>query len=196
MSLSLACTESLFTVIKDKFAEEIDGGGVSLGQHVLVGDALTVWECDLAVVRQRGQSRPALLCGSAEVPDHDAQLVDVVLPWEQGAPVEQFTEDAADGPEVDPLRVAPGAVEEFRRSVPPGGHLMAVLPPLTSLTDPTEPEVCNLEPPLATYQQVGRLEVSVHDLVVVKVRDSLQQHQHVGLDLGVCQRPTGVFDDL
>ena len=63
---------------------------------------------------------------------------------------------------------------------------MTVLPPrLPSprLIHPTEPEVCNLEATLGADQEVGGLDVAVHDVVAVEVGHAPQQHQHVALDV-------------
>ena len=194
MSLGFLGTQSLVAVVEDKLAHQIDCGDRGLRHHVLVGDSLAVREGDLAVVRQAGDSGPALLCRSPEVPDDDTELVDVIFPREERAVVEQFSKDTAHGPEVDTLGVTPGAVEEFRSSVPACSHLVTVLAALSPLTDPTEAEVCDLESSLSTDQKVGGLQVAVHDLVVVEVAHALQQHQHVGLDLGLSQWAPGVLD--
>ena len=161
MSLGFLGTESLVTVVQDKLAHQIDCGDGGLRNHVLVGDPLAVREGDLAVVRQGADSRPALLCRGPEVPDDDTELVDVIFPREKRAVVEEFTKYTTHGPQVDTFCVTPGAVKEFRSSVPPCGHLVTVLSPLLPLTDPAQTEVCDLQSSHCTDEEIGRLEVLI-----------------------------------
>ena len=64
---------------------------------------------------------------------------------------------------------------------------MTVLPPrLPSprLIHPTESKICNLEAALRADQEIGGLDVAVHDVVAVEVGHAPKQHQHVALDVG------------
>ena len=60
---------------------------------------------------------------------------------------------------------------------------MTVLSLVAPAVDPAEPKVCNLQPALPADEQVGRLEVPVHDVLLVEEGHSLQQHLHVALHL-------------
>jgi hypothetical protein len=63
------------------------------------------------------------------------------------------------------------------------GHLMAVLPLIAPAMNPAETEVGNLEPALTTDEQVGRLQVPVHDVLAVEEGHALQEHLHIALHL-------------
>ena len=81
------------------------------------------------------------------------------------------------------------------------GYLVTVLPlpPGLSCLCPahsTQAEVCNLESTVGADQEVGGLEVAVHDVVTVEVRHALEQHQHVALDIGDCQGVLRILDHL
>ena len=116
--------------------------------------------------------------------DNDAKLVDIVFSREERTVVTQLAQYAAHRPQVDPLRVVPGAVQQLRGPVPPRRHLVRVLALLpVGLEDPAQTEVRDLESALRPDQEVGRLEVSVHHAPTVQERHALQQHQQVGLHL-------------
>ena len=61
--------------------------------------------------------------GNKAKKNSSACLVDVVLPGEEGGAVEQLPEYAAHRPQVHPLCVAPGSVQQFGGAVPAGRHL-------------------------------------------------------------------------
>ena len=50
--------------------------------------------------------------------------------------------------------------------------------------------------PLVPDQEIGRFEISVHDVGAVKVGHAFEQHQHVCLDVLVSQRLFHVLDHL
>ncbi len=60
---------------------------------------------------------------------------------------------------------------------------MAVLSLILPAVNPAEPEVGNLEAALAADEQVGWLQVPVHDVLAVEEGHALQQHLHVALHL-------------
>ena len=60
---------------------------------------------------------------------------------------------------------------------------MAVLSLILPAVNPAEPKVRNLEAALAADEQVGRLQVPVHDVLAVEKGHALQQHLHVALHL-------------
>ena len=123
VSESLPRADSGLAVVVDKQRHEVKGRGRGLRDHLLEADPGGVGEGDLAEVREGGDPGPHLLGGCAQVPDDQAQLVDVVLAGEQGAVVEELGQHAAHGPEVDTLGVVPGPVQELRGPIPPCGHL-------------------------------------------------------------------------
>ena len=75
---------------------------------------------------------------------------------------------------------------------------MTVLRPLLSIPvhDATQSKVCNLQSAVLADQQVGRLQVPVHDVVGVEVVHPPEQHHHVALDLGLGERGLRVLDQL
>ena len=62
--------------------------------------------------------------------------------------------------------------------------------------DPRESKVSDLEMSCGADEEVGRLEVAVHDVVRVAELDALQQHQRVALDLSLAQRALCIADHL
>lgn len=87
---SLLRRYSIITIINNELTEKINGSLGCLRNHLLVADSTTVREGNLAVVRKTRHSRPHLLGGRAQVAYDQTQLVDVILPGEERAVVEEL----------------------------------------------------------------------------------------------------------
>ena len=73
---------------------------------------------------------------------------------------------------------------------------MTVLPVSLSVEDPREPKVGDLEMPRGTDKQVGRFQISVHDVIGMTECDALEQHDCVALNLRLGQWSVRVTYDL
>ena len=80
---------------------------------------------------------------------------------------------AAAGPDVDAAAVLSVAHKELGRSVPPGGHVLAVLGP-RGQQGARKPEIAQLEDAGAGDEQVFRLRESTHSWGGVRHARSLQ----------------------
>ena len=65
-----------------------------------------------------GDETDVLVTLSAEHTDDSLDLIEVVFAWENGGSAQQFCEDAADGPDVNRLRVLGSVQNDFGSTVP------------------------------------------------------------------------------
>ncbi len=107
------------------------------------------------------------------------QLVDVVVPGEEGLSVDEFAQDAADCPDVD-CGPVPLSDQQLGGAVPAGGHILGQLV-VAGGEGPGEPEVAELE-------LVGRGEEDVLGLDVA-VQHAVQVHEVQGPHQLVDYRP-------
>ena len=66
---------------------------------------------------------------------------------------------------------------------PSSSDFVAVEPCSVVAEDSRQAEVGNLELTSATDEQIGRLQVTMHDVIVMTECHAFQQHQHVALYL-------------
>ena len=102
--------------INEKLADQIDGLRRGVRQNLFEGNRRIFGKSDFVVIREFGHPRPRFLRRRAQDAQHAAQLLDVVFAGEKRGIVEQFAEDAADGPQVHALVVFSGAVEQLGSS--------------------------------------------------------------------------------
>jgi hypothetical protein len=132
-------------------------------------------------------------------------LVDVALAGEDGLALEHFTKDTTGAPHVDGRCVLSQLEKQLRWSVPPRHNKTGVIPScftvaLASLwygfvVVSRETKVCNLESPTIVDKQVGRLHVSMQNVVVVEISQALEQLQHVAFDLRFQKLDVGVVEE-
>ena len=177
---------ALVRAVDEKELDELDGLVARVGHELVEGNGLVEGKLDLVVVGQLGEAGPCGLAGRAESAYDQRELLDVRVAGEERTLVEQLAEYAADGPQVDALVVLARAVEELGRSVPARGHLGRVQAiALVLVEDARESEVADLEVAGGADEQIGRLQVAMHDRVLVAEGHAVQQHLHVALDLGL-----------
>mmetsp|Transcript_101244 Transcript_101244/g.226038 ORF Transcript_101244/g.226038 Transcript_101244/m.226038 type:complete len:332 (-) Transcript_101244:178-1173(-) len=123
----------------------------------------------------RRQPLEVCLCGSADDHENFLDLVEVVLSGEDGLSADELTEDAPNRPHVDGLRVLGCQEHYLGRAVPPrddvvgeGGIVLVVS------ESPGKAEVTDLQVAVFVHQDVGRLQVAVHNIATVKVEQSPQ----------------------
>jgi hypothetical protein len=102
----------------------------------------------------------------------EIELVELILSREERISVDQLSHDAPGRPEIHFSSIG-HSHEQFRRTVPPGGHVISEF--LVSLGRlPCEAKVADLQLLAVTDQQVLGLDVAVQQVVGVHVRQSLQ----------------------
>jgi len=74
-------------------------------------------------------------------------------------------------------------IKKQQSNAPSGGDFVAVESCSVVAENSRETKVGNLELSRAADEQICRLEVAMHDVVVVAKCNALQQHQHVALYL-------------
>ena len=82
--------------------EEIKGVRVSVGEEFLEGDLVHVWQVSDIVLGARGaNAAEGFFIGGSEVVENLVQLVNIITALEEWATTKQFSEDAANRPDVD-----------------------------------------------------------------------------------------------
>lgn len=159
--------------------EEVEGVLGSCGEHrserFLLGDVGAGDD----VGRQRGVYRfYILLAGPAHQFQYLFDLVERRISWEYGFTVDELAQNAADGPHVHSLGVFGGAQEDFRSSVPPGGHILGenLLSDLLGTAQrPRQSEVCDLGVALGVEEEVAGFEIAVDEFSGVHILEGLEE---------------------
>mmetsp|Transcript_107152 Transcript_107152/g.333011 ORF Transcript_107152/g.333011 Transcript_107152/m.333011 type:complete len:204 (-) Transcript_107152:357-968(-) len=115
------------------------------------------------------------LRGGAKHRHYLSDLVAVVLAGEEGLPAEQLPEDAANGPDVDRLRVTPGQEYHLGRPVPPRDNVVRAVLRLALLVfreNARQAKVAYLGHAVPVHQDVGWLQVPVHNPSPVEVGEA------------------------
>mmetsp|Transcript_78805 Transcript_78805/g.170338 ORF Transcript_78805/g.170338 Transcript_78805/m.170338 type:complete len:351 (-) Transcript_78805:244-1296(-) len=125
--------------------------------------------------------------------DDFLDLVKVVLASEDGLAADELTEDAPDRPDVDGLCVLAGKQDHLRRSVPARhdivceGRVVLVVPEATG-----EAEVADFQVAVLVHQNIGGLQVAVHDIGAVEVQEPAEDLVREVLVVLVIQQLLGV----
>lgn len=180
----LAGGDALLGVEGEGLHEEVDAVGADgaeahlvpvLGvDRVLGGDG---------VLGQLGDAGPVVVGRGANGLANHLDLVELVVPREEGGAHDELGEDGADGPDVDGARVVPGAEEELGRAVPArddvGGHVLVRVGEAAR-----QAKVGELDVAVGGDEQVVGLDVAVQDEVLVAEPHGAGEHAHPGLDVG------------
>lgn len=164
--------------------------------------------CELADRLGTGEILPArhalVVRGTNKIED-DLRLVKVALASKDGLALEHLAEHATSAPHVDCGGVSPQLKEKLWRSVPSCDDQRCVVSPCFAIASSSyrhwliivscKAEICNLESPTVVDEQVGSLHISVEDVVVVKVAQTLEQLQHVALDLRLLELDVRVVEE-
>ena len=132
-------------------------------------------------VLELGAAGPGVLGGGAELAEDLEELVDLGIAGEEGALGDHLDEDGADGPDVDGGSVGLRSEEDLGGTVPEGDDLVGEGPD-GGAEGPGQAEIGQLEPPVARYEEVLRLEVAVHDAAGVAEGQAPHALEEVGLD--------------
>lgn len=97
----------------------------------------------------------------------ERQLVDGVTSGEDGPSTQHLGEDAPHRPEVDPEVVAARPEKQLGRPVPPGHDVVAHEGVLVE--GPGEAKVADLQAAVGVDEEVGRVQVAMHDVGGVRV---------------------------
>mmetsp|Transcript_23181 Transcript_23181/g.66529 ORF Transcript_23181/g.66529 Transcript_23181/m.66529 type:complete len:245 (+) Transcript_23181:267-1001(+) len=120
-------------------------------------------------------------------------LVEVVLPGEDGFPSDELAMDATNRPNIDGLRVLRRQQHHLRRPVPPRDDIVGqrgII--LVVAVAAGQPEVTNLQIAILVDQDVGRLQIAVHNIGAVKVQQSSEDLVREVLVVLVIQHLLGV----
>lgn len=90
-------------------------------------------------------------------------LLNRTLSLEKNSPAQEFTENAADRPDVHRSRVVSRAHQDLRRPVVLRNHFLSHVLRHIRLLDARQSEVANLQHAVAVNQQVARLDVAMED---------------------------------
>ena len=173
--------DTVLGAVGQEAVEEVDAVVVQVVQDVLgVVRSDPSGEGGIPVL-ERGASGPNLLGGGAELTEDLVELVDLGIAGEQGSLGDHLDEDGADGPDVDGGRVGLRSEENFGRAVPKGNDLVGQRSD-GGAEGPGQAKVGQLEPSVARYEQVLRLEVAVHDAAGVAEGQPADALEEVGLD--------------
>ena len=94
---------------------EVDGRGRGQAQDERLGFGARDERVELRLLRPPREGNDA------------AELVDVVVPWKQGPPLQELGEDAPNGPHVDGRRVLLARQHDLGGAVPPRHHVLRQL---------------------------------------------------------------------
>mmetsp|Transcript_12080 Transcript_12080/g.30515 ORF Transcript_12080/g.30515 Transcript_12080/m.30515 type:complete len:653 (-) Transcript_12080:267-2225(-) len=136
-------------------------------------------------VRELAHVGPRGLVGGAQHAEDVEDLVDLAVAGEERAAADHLRKDAADGPDVNGRGVVLGAQEDLGRAVPQRDHQLrhrrrrdAAFVALVLRVLPGQPKVAHLELPPVVVQDVGGLQISVQDPVLMQVRHAREQLEH------------------
>jgi hypothetical protein len=113
-----------------------------------------------------------LLGGRTRPGQHLLELVHGGGAWEQRLPLLHFGQHAPHAPDIDGAAVLPGAEQDLRRAIPPGGDVLRedVLGVFGSVIDGAdESEVAEFGLAVLVDEHVGRLDVAVDESSRVQV---------------------------
>ena len=126
---------------------------------------------------QRRDTRPILFRRRADSPADELYLVDVGVAGHEGRAQDEFGKDGAHGPDVHGAGVVAGLVEELGRAVPARDDVVRH-GQVRVRKGAGEPEVGQLDGPVAGDEQVVRLDVAVQDVVGVAEPYRACEHGH------------------
>lgn len=98
MQKGLGGCNTLSWRVEEELAQQVQGLGRGIRQHLLQGHWCLLLEGDLVVVRQLCDLRPDSRTRGTQDAKHTAQLFNVVFAREQGGPIQQLSHDAAHSP--------------------------------------------------------------------------------------------------
>mmetsp|Transcript_25471 Transcript_25471/g.78404 ORF Transcript_25471/g.78404 Transcript_25471/m.78404 type:complete len:353 (-) Transcript_25471:83-1141(-) len=162
--------------VEEHEVEEIQGGGfgVELEEGAVEAQGVPLGEDGFEVGEAR-DAGPRGLVGRAEDAEDSEQLVDFGIAREERATRSHFSEDAADGPEVDRRGVVLAAEQDLGGAVPERDDFVGVGALARGREGAGEAEVGEFEGAVATIEEeILRLEVSVEDASLVAIRDAAE----------------------
>ena len=118
MYKSVAGTDSTLGRIDEKLGQQVNCVRRSVRKKLLEWYRSELGERDLVVVWEGGHAGPDGLIRGAELAEDADQLLNITLTREERRVVEKFTEDTADGPQVDAFIIAASSIQQLRCSVP------------------------------------------------------------------------------
>ena len=133
--------------------------------------------------------------GRAEDGDGSLNLIQVVIARKQRSPAKKLREDAANGPDVEGVRVVRRVEDDFGRSVPSGDDVLGQRG-RGLLVAASQTEVADFEVAVLVEQEVAGLEVAVDDVGGVDVEAAAEELVHKVLAVIVRQVLARVDDSV
>mmetsp|Transcript_84442 Transcript_84442/g.225631 ORF Transcript_84442/g.225631 Transcript_84442/m.225631 type:complete len:216 (-) Transcript_84442:51-698(-) len=141
-----------------------------------------------------GGRQPGQLLLRRSAPDfHDfSNLIQMVLAREKGAAPNHLTQDTPYRPDIDGLAVAV-IQDDFRRSVPPGHHIISQSQVLLIVRKPScKSKITNLQVTVLVHQDVRGLQIPVNHVGRVQVLQPAKDLVDEILEMLVAERLLGI----
>jgi len=163
----LVDSDALDGIECEQLLQEVESHVGGLGEHALEWDLLLEGErADVFTSAARLDAIVILHCRSAENVQDQGELVVVVFSGEEGLAAQHFSQNAANGPNVNGLSVLLERQHDFRCAVPAGSDVFSHEAGVVFLgsSRASKTEVTDLQVAIGVKEKVGWLEITVEDV--------------------------------